>query len=70
MRFAEEFEHAPFLHEGVTAKHQPSRKLKKVRGRIMYVTTIIDKYRPKYAFLPKNTVVTLYLDTQKNCDRG
>ena len=56
LRFAEEFERAPFVHEVVTAERQPSRKLKKARGIFVYVSMIIEKGRPKDAFLKRNNL--------------
>ena len=54
LRFAEELEHAPFLHGEVTTKYQPSDKLNKLRGIVVYVPIIIEKGRPKDDFLWKN----------------
>ena len=51
LRFTEESECTPFVHGVVTAKYQPSDKLKKLLGRVVYVPILIEKGRPKDAFL-------------------
>ena len=56
MKFAEEFERAPFVHEVVTTKHHPSGKLKKVIERVFYVPILVDKGSTKYALLQRNNL--------------
>ena len=41
LRFTEESECTPFVHGVVTAKYQPSGKLKKLLGRVVYVPILI-----------------------------
>ena len=42
------------MHEVVTIKYQTSIKLKKLRGVVVYIPILIEKGRPKYAFLWRN----------------
>ena len=51
LMFAEEPECSPFVHGVVTTKYQPSGKLNKLRGIVVYVLILIEKGRPKDAFL-------------------
>ena len=51
LRFTKEFECASFLHDMVTSERHPSGNVKKVGGRFVYVTILIEKGRPKDDFL-------------------
>ena len=45
------------MHELVTIKHHPSGKSKKLRGRVVYVPTLIKKRRTEYSVLRRNNLL-------------